>query len=81
MPKFGGTPVVLATGLPDEPAGLATDATHVYVAAVAWGSEAAEKAGVVARVPKSGGDLPARVDLSDSLRTETERSRARRRSW
>lgn len=57
MPKSGATPVVLATGLPDEPAGLATDATHVYVAAVAWGSEAAEKAGVVARVPKSGGDL------------------------
>ena len=57
MAKSGGAPVVLATGLPDEPAGLAVDATHVYVAAVAWGAEASEKAGVVARIPKQGGEL------------------------
>ncbi len=57
MPKSGGAPVVLATGLPDEPAGLAVDGTHVYVAAVAWGSDASEKAGVIARVPKAGGEL------------------------
>jgi len=57
MAKSGGAPVVFATGLPDEPSGLAVDATHVYVTAVAWGSEATEKAGVVARVAKEGGDL------------------------
>jgi hypothetical protein len=57
MPKKGGAPVVIARGLPDEPAGLAVDASHVYVAAVAYGSEALENAGVIARVPKEGGDL------------------------
>ena len=57
MPKQGGAPVVLASGLPDEPAGLALDETHAYVAATAWGSTAAENAGVVARVPKEGGAL------------------------
>jgi hypothetical protein len=55
MAKKGGPPTVLATGIPDEPAGLAVDATHVYVAATAWGSEALSQAGVIARVPKSGG--------------------------
>jgi hypothetical protein len=57
MKKTGGAPVVIATGLPDEPAGLAVDASHVYVAAVAYGSEALENAGVIARVPKQGGEL------------------------
>jgi len=57
MPKKGGAPIVLARGLPDDPSGLAVDATHVYVAAVAWGSPAVENAGVVARIPKQGGDL------------------------
>jgi hypothetical protein len=57
MPKAGGAPVVLASGLPDEPSGLAVDATHVYVSAVAYGSEALENAAVIARVPKQGGDL------------------------
>lgn len=57
MPKKGGPAVVLATGLPDEPSGLAVDGSHVYVAAVAYGSEALENAGVIARVPKQGGEL------------------------
>ncbi len=57
MPKAGGAPVVVATGLPDEPSAVAVDGSHVYVAAVTWGSEANEKAGVVARVAKEGGPL------------------------
>jgi hypothetical protein len=57
MPKKGGAPTVLARGLPDEPSGLAVDGTHVYATAVTWGSPASESAGVIARVPKEGGDL------------------------
>jgi hypothetical protein len=57
MPKKGGAPTVLATGLPDEPAGLALDGTHVYVSATAWGSAELAQAGVLARVPKAGGPL------------------------
>lgn len=54
MPKKGGAPVVLATKLPDEPTGLAVDATHVYLCAVTWSNE---RAGIVARIPKAGGAL------------------------
>jgi hypothetical protein len=57
MPKAGGAPVVIASGLPDEPSGLALDGTHVYVAATAWGSTELSQAGVIARVPKAGGAL------------------------
>jgi hypothetical protein len=57
MPKNGGAKTVIASDLPDEPSGLAVDGTHVYVAAVTFGSEATENAGVIARVPKQGGDL------------------------
>ncbi len=56
-PKKGGAATMLASGLPDEPGGLAVDATHVYVSAVTWTNAETERAGVVARVPKGGGDL------------------------
>ena len=57
MPKTGGAATMLASGLPDEPAGLAVDATHVYLSAVTWTNAETERAGVVARVEKAGGDL------------------------
>lgn len=68
MPKKGGTTTVLATGLPDEPGGLAVDASHVYVTAVAWTSPALENAGVIARVKKEGGDLEILAKDQPSLR-------------
>jgi len=57
MPKKGGAPVMLAGKLPDEATGLAVDATHVYFCAVGWSSPAAERAGVVGRVPRAGGEI------------------------
>ena len=68
MKKSGGAPVVLATGLPDEPSGLAVDGTHVYVTAMAYGSEALENAGVIARVPKQGGELEVLASEQPLLR-------------
>lgn len=55
--KTGGAPTVLASGLPDEPAAIALDGTHVYVSAVTWSSSATQEQGVVGRVPKQGGAL------------------------
>lgn len=55
--KKGGAPKMLAAKLPDEAAGLAVDSTHVYFCAVSWSSPSAEQAGIVARVPKAGGDV------------------------
>lgn len=57
MPKKGGAPALLAAKLPQEATGLAVDATHVYFCAVGWSSAAVERAGIVARVPKGGGDV------------------------
>lgn len=68
MPKKGGPTTVIATGLPDEPGGLAVDASHVYVAAVTWTNEATERAGVVARVPKEGGELEILAKDQPALR-------------
>jgi hypothetical protein len=68
LSKKGGAPAEIASGLPDEPGGLAVDATHVYVAAVGWSTPAAERAGVIARVPKQGGPLETLAADQPALR-------------
>lgn len=68
MPKKGGAPVLLAAKLPEEATGLAVDASHVYFCAVSWSSPALERAGIVARVPKAGGDVEILAKDQPSLR-------------
>ncbi|MBS2020196.1 MAG: hypothetical protein JST00_45475 [Deltaproteobacteria bacterium] len=68
LPKKGGAPVVLATKLPEEATGLAVDATHVYFCAVSWSSPEKERAGIVARVAKGGGDVEILAKDQPSLR-------------
>ena len=70
MPKKGGggAPVVLAAKLPEEATGLAVDGTHVYFCAVSWSAPALERAGIVARVAKDGGDLEILAKDQPSLR-------------
>ncbi len=68
MPKKGGAPVVIAAKLPDEATGLAVDATHVYFCAVGWSSPAAERAGIVGRVAKTGGDVEILAKDQPALR-------------
>ncbi|HSO34242.1 MAG TPA: hypothetical protein VLT33_17020 [Labilithrix sp.] len=68
MPKKGGAASVLAAKLPDEATGLAVDATHVYFCAVSWSSPEVERAGIVARVPKGGGDVEILAKDQPSLR-------------
>jgi hypothetical protein len=68
LPKKGGPPALLAATLPEEATGLAVDATHVYFCAVGWSSPALESAGIVARVPKDGGDVEILAKDQPSLR-------------
>lgn len=60
--------VVLAAKLPEEATGLAVDASHVYFCAVSWSSPEKERAGIVARVPKKGGDVEILAKDQPALR-------------
>lgn len=66
--KKGGAPVMLAGKLPEEATGLAVDATHVYFCAVSWSSPEKERAGIVARVAKAGGEPEILAKDQPSLR-------------
>jgi len=66
--KKGGAPVMLASKLPEEATGLAVDATHVYFCAVSWSSPEKERAGIVARVAKAGGEPEILAKDQPSLR-------------
>lgn len=66
--KKGGAPVMLAGKLPEEATGLAVDATHVYFCAVSWSSPEKERAGIVARVAKAGGEPEILARDQPSLR-------------
>jgi hypothetical protein len=68
MPKRGGSATVIAAKLPEEATGLAVDATHVYFCAVSWSTPDLERAGVVGRVPKGGGEVEILAKDQPSLR-------------
>ena len=67
MPKTGGTPKVIATGLPAEPGGLAVDGAHVYFTAISYSGKEAETGGLVGRVPKEGGPVQALAEGQPAL--------------